>query len=235
MIVAEWPLLRLFDEAAGETGGCCRPPDGIEWLAIAITPRSGSTAFCSVLEKTGVLGRPQEILNPRGPADCILGVRRPASFEEYLKIVAADLGTGGLASFKAAWCDARPLAHSGRCEEFLTACRWVRLDRRDIESQAASLARARRTQRWHRRAGEEAESSATPLSTEEIRRETEYLHFERAGWAEFFAGRGLSPLELFYEDIVADVGTAVESVAALMGRRLTRRYDWRDSAYWKLA
>ncbi len=233
-IGVDWPLLRLFDEKACQ-GGSCRPPDGIEWLAIAITPRSGSTAFCSVLEKTGVLGRPQEVLNPRGPADTLLGARRPASFGDYLGIVAADLGTGGVASFKSAWGDARPLVHSGRCEEFLSACRWVRLDRRDIEAQAVSLALALKTQRWHRTAGQQVEGPTAEVSTDEVRAQVEYLRFEKAGWTEFFAGRGLRPLSLFYEDIVEDVGAAVASVAALMGRRLARPYDWRDSAYWKLA
>jgi LPS sulfotransferase NodH len=235
MTETPWPLLRLFDSSGDELPGDCRPPDGTEWLAIAITPRSGSTAFCSVLERTGLLGRPQEVFNPRGPAEWLLKGLRPASLREYLCIVATECSTGNVVAFKGAWLDVRPLAESGRCEKFLAICRWVRLDRRDIEGQATSLARARRTQVWHRRAGEEPLRAMGSPSAAEIQRELEHLRAERSGWTDFFASRSLLPLEIYYEDIVKDLGTAVESVGALVGRSLPRRYDWADSAYWKLA
>jgi len=154
--------------------------------------------------------------------------------QEYLDIVAAECHLGGVVSFKTAWFDFQPLVRSGWCDEFLQGCRWVYLDRRDIDEQARSLVRARATGLWHQKVGQEMPLQDVELLPTEIEAAKAALRREKEGWREFFATRQIRPLELLYEEIVENVTAPVESVGRLVGQTLSRQYHWDDSAYRKL-
>jgi len=102
---------------------------------------------------------------------------------------------------------------------------WVR--RRDKVRQAISLWRALQTGIW--RLEHPADGAGTPeltYSFEGIDHLRRRLSIDDEGWSRFFAGSGLAPLELYYEDDVEpDPAGAVSRVLAHVGVELPDRWE----------
>lgn len=97
--------------------------------------------------------------------------------------------------------------------------RYVWMRRRDKVRQAISLWRALQTRVWRLdhpdAAGGEPQLRYSFDGIEHLRRR---LSADDAGWARFFAGAGIEPLELVYEeDVEPDPGGAVRRVLAWVG------------------
>jgi LPS sulfotransferase NodH len=91
---------------------------------------------------------------------------------------------------------------------------WVR--RRDDVSQAVSLWRAVQTQAW--RAEEDSGSERSPeYSFAAIQCLLENLRADDLAWGEYFGEQSAATLELFYEDVAADLPGAVASVLERIG------------------
>ncbi|MDE1905632.1 MAG: hypothetical protein KGH75_04190 [Rhodospirillales bacterium] len=77
-------------------------------VMIAFAPRSGSTHLCEVLHAAGQSSKPNEIFNPRGPAQQQMEFLRARHFSDYLENLAS--GPDEMFIFKTSWQDAAPLA-----------------------------------------------------------------------------------------------------------------------------
>jgi trehalose 2-sulfotransferase len=220
-----------------------------QFLVIAATPRTGSWLLCDALADTGLAGTPREYFGAStlGASRRNLGVPR-STLTGYVR-EAAGMARGRRPS-RIAWPSrrsalryARAVAErtstpngvmstkvfKGQFDRFWTRSglepddlgapvRWVRLERRDRAAQAVSRYIASRTGLWtaHHTVRGEVEYDLGDL------REV-FVSLERGsqGWDDWFAARHIEPLPLFYEDVVEDLGGAVDAVLALLGETRT--------------
>ena len=89
--------------AQGFAGVTCPKPA----IMIAMTPRTGSTYLCAALQQAGQSTEPNEVFNPRGPAQHERDRRRAADFAGYLASFARDPDPAFI--FKLGGYDALPL------------------------------------------------------------------------------------------------------------------------------
>lgn len=144
----------MFREVCDELGGAgfrSERPLSSKSLILAILPRTGSQALCSLLAQTGVLGNPKEYLNPRGPLQHWLRRYPAAGLGQYLEALRREQATAnGLFAIKIAFTDLEPLLRSERLSALLGATSFVYLTRQDLTAQAISEYVAMETGVWHR-------------------------------------------------------------------------------------
>ncbi|KRA83371.1 Stf0 family sulfotransferase [Altererythrobacter sp. Root672] len=193
---------------------------------LATVPRSGSTYLSHLLWQTGCLGAPLEYLNfdPTGP----YGHASESSVEQInlwqaaLRGRTSPNGVFGLKGFPMQFA----ALHSSN-QRLLgdvmrgifpsrPASRVIWLHRRDTTAHAISYARAILSGVWRKE--QEAMGRAEPeYSSIAIERATQLIEDAEGAWAAMLADLGITPLELWYEDVVADPSAAVEAVAAYLG------------------
>jgi LPS sulfotransferase NodH len=180
-------------------------------VIIAISPRCGSTFFCSLLEETGAFREIGEFLNPRGPIQMYRERFNPRTVKFYLDAIQnACSGPDGLFGLKAAWLDFEPISNDVNL--LLPNSHYIQIKRQDLAAQALSLYRAITTDFWHKRRGTEA----PPLPRLDLDKALKCLKnivLDIRGWERFFSTNGITPLELSYEeDILKDPAMAVAIV-----------------------
>ncbi|BCW89726.1 Trehalose 2-sulfotransferase [Alphaproteobacteria bacterium SO-S41] len=182
--------------------------------AICTAPRSGSNFLCQILASTGQLGRPLEYFNEGGrrhfddpdyPSD------RQAQIEKILTMGATPNGIYALKIF-AYQHDA--IEGHIRWADALPGLRFVVLQRRDLLGQAISWSRSLQTGQY--RHGQ-ASTGTAHYDAGQIAECLKRVATEYARWDVFFARNGAQPLRLYYEDLTANVASAVADIAALVG------------------
>jgi LPS sulfotransferase NodH len=193
---------------------------------LATVPRSGSTYLSHVLWRTGCLGAPLEYLNfePAGP----YGHANTATAEQNrlwltaLRTRTSPNGVFGLKGFPLqfeALQQGNPplLAHVMR--QVLpprAEGKVVYLRRRDRTAHAISYARALLSGVW-RKEQEHAAMAEPEYSPAAVERASRLIDEQEGAWAAMFADLKLTPLTLWYEDVVEDPAGAVAAVAAHLG------------------
>ncbi len=201
--------------------------------AICTTPRSGSSWLCRLLESTGVLGRPAEYFRTADqagegfddyPTDPAL------QLERVLERGATDNGVYGVKI--CSW--QLVIAQGADFADRLPDLEFVLLERADILGQAISLSRAWQTDRWE---ATMAERAAPAFDAGRIRGCLDEILDGQRAWREWFAGRGIAPRHLVYEDCLRHPFGAIGAIAALVdaepGVRLEIQRDhvtqeWRE-------
>ena len=190
------------------------------------TPRTGSTLLCGLLASTGVAGTPESYLRAEDEAAWASRFRLAERYE-YVDFVrrARDQGStaNGVFAARVMWGTLdevvdrlRPslgaAGHAARDLDVLRAAfgdlRFVHLWREDVLAQAVSWARAEQTGVWHRPndVGDAAEPS---FDREQIAALCATIDRHNGAWHDWFAGNGVEPLEVRYEDLNRDpVGEA---------------------------
>jgi trehalose 2-sulfotransferase len=150
---------------------------------------------------------------------------RDVTWEQHLeRSLRAGRTPNGVFGAKLMWNQVADIAElSGRpadplplLQDLLAPTHWVWVRRRDVLRQAVSLWRALQTQAW--RNGSTAERVAV-YSRAAIAHLTTLLADQDAAWGAFFAGNGLRPLELIYEEYARDISGAVAQVLKHLGVR----------------
>ena len=192
---------------------------------VCATERSGSTLLCELLTGTGVAGRPEEyfeFLNASGR------VRQPREYfaeaddADILELLpplepplpavpwperlaaARERGTtpNGVFGAKMMWAYLGDFLAHGEPEEQLGPLRWVHVERRDTLAQAISLWRAVQTAQWR---AEDRDAAVEPVfHAGAIAHLKDRLEAHAAAWRDWFAERGIEPLEIVYEEFAAD-------------------------------
>ncbi len=216
-----------------------RPKSRINYV-ICMLPRSGSSMFCSILEKTGLLGYPDEYLNPRGVIQMYAGKYSPGTFREYFDLLRRERSTSnGVFGMKVTIDDFKPLIDSSMIKELMSPVQFIFLERQDLVLQAVSSVNAKQTGIWHRDAsGAPYRSIATGearFDEQAIIAEINQLTQMRTNWERFFAIHSISPTRLVYEKILDNINEAVTQVAHAVGVTLTTPIDISMSATSKLA
>ena len=171
--------------------------------------RSGSSFLVRVLISTGELGFPFEYFS-RGGCRREMLADPERGLRDLLRHAASPNGIYGIKLFS------RQLEITGTAGWLgrLPHLQFVHLERRDLLGQAISLLRANQTGQF--------------VSMEPARAEPRYdrraiagllgdIAADQARWRAYFARNGIEPLQLFYEDVVADPQAAASAVAERVG------------------
>ena len=201
-----------------------RPPDR-PWL-LASVPRTGSTYVSHLLWATGCLGAPLEYLNfePAGPYGFANGspVRQAELWLSDLARRTSPNGVFGLKAFPLQFQDLYR-TNPGLVDEIMRTlfprarpARVVQLRRRDRTAHAISYARALISGIWRKE--QEPEDRPEPEYSEQaMKLALRLIDEQEAVWRAMFDDLRIEPLELWYEDVIADAGAAVTAVARYLG------------------
>ena len=196
---------------------------------LASVPRSGSTYVSHLLWQTGCLGAPLEYCNfePTGPyghaADSPAEQRR--LWQTVLTRRTSPNGVFGLKGFPGQFEQLRG-ANPALLGEVMRAvlpsrqaARVILLRRRDRTAQAISYARATLSGIW--RAEQERGGRVEPdYSRIAVERAGKMFEVQEQAWAAMFAELAITPLELWYEEVLADPTAALDSAADYLGVEL---------------
>jgi LPS sulfotransferase NodH len=187
-------------------------PAALRVLCLCYTNRCGSTFLAEAVHSTGRLNMAVELLN----ADSILE-DAATSLGDYLAAQSAWRSQDGILVLKLALPHLDILAQAGILGHSADRLHFVFTTRQDRLDQAISYEIARQTGQW--------------TSLIEIERPLTELHFchatlqgimtaidaENQHFRGFFAANSLQPVELLYEDLVADPDHAVQRIGASIG------------------
>jgi LPS sulfotransferase NodH len=204
---------------------------------VAATPRSGGWLLCEAMTESGVLGSPQEWFQPdQVPvwADELSVPPGPDFAGAYLRAV-RDAGTDGTGVFAAKlhWWHLKwlmqvvrllpasaPMLDADAIAKHFPRPRYVLLTRRDRARQAVSYLRAIETDVWWELDGEPPPEPLPSPDLQRIRWLEEAIAGEERLWRAYFRRHGIVPLELSYEDLVADRAGVLAGVAEHVGVEL---------------
>jgi LPS sulfotransferase NodH len=200
---------------------------------ICTTPRSGSTLLCRYLAATGCAGAPQEyLLEAALPG--LFAKRGVADFPSYFSaLLAAETTPNGVFGAKlmgapdvlsAALARLRELPDLGAPGlapwELVAAAfpgvEYVWLTRRDRLRQALSFYRALRSGRWQSTQAGGAPAPPLALDLGAVDDCLSDLVAWDSAWEDYFAGAGVRPVTLVYEDLVRDPGASVRALLAAL-------------------
>jgi LPS sulfotransferase NodH len=193
---------------------------------LASVPRSGSTYVSHLLWQTGCLGAPLEYCNfePSGPYG-----RAAHSTVEQQRLWRAALmqrtspnGVFGLKGFPGQLQelqDGNPILLAEVMRTVIPSRergRVVLLRRRDRTAHAISYARATLSGIW--RAEQERGGRAEPeYSRIAVERAGRMIEVQEQAWRAMLADLKIAPLELWYEDTLADPAATIDAVADYLG------------------
>ncbi|PJI91459.1 LPS sulfotransferase NodH [Yoonia maricola] len=173
-------------------------------FALCTTPRCGSHFLGHKLHDLGAFGYPLEYLNP---GNWQVWNKRAGERPTLDFIKSIRTGPNGLFAVK--------LHH-----EHLTAFlkheaepldyKFIHLRRRDLTKQAISFARAQQTGAW---ISDMPETAPACYDWALIAEKMDAISRGNADWQSFLRSVGVQPLEMYYEDIVADTPQAIAQIA----------------------
>lgn len=205
---------------------------------VCATERSGSTLLCELLGATGIAGRPEEYFEyldatgrVRQPREYFSPDADPSILEllapldprldqgDWEARLAGALHRGttpnGVFGAKMMWAYLPDfLAHAEPERALGEPLRWIHVGREDKLAQAISLWRAVQTAQWRAADRTHAEPVFHAGAIAALKRRLE--EHEHA-WQDWFAGRGIEPLEIPYEQLAADPHATVCRVLAHLG------------------
>lgn len=184
---------------------------------IASSFRSGSTLLCVRLWETGVLGAPWEYLNFHNEMPLMMSRLQPRSPEDYIeKLLACRTSSNGVFGVKAHFHDfsAGIERYQGLLDR-LSPITYIYIDRRDKLAQAVSMAKAHQTDAWTSLAA--PKSCAPRYCKHEIARCFAEANRQTQDWRRWFRDRGIKPMPVDFEDLVADPGRIVREIVTALG------------------
>lgn len=193
---------------------------------LASVPRSGSTYLSHLVWQTGCLGAPLEYCNfdPRGPYGHAAGspVEQQRLWRTALMRRTSPNGVFGLKGFPGQFQELQD-GNPGLLADVMRTLiptrergRVVLLRRRDRTAHAISYARALLSGIW--RAEQERGGRAEPeYSRIAVERADKMIEVQEQAWRAMLADLGIAPLELWYEDALADPAATIDAVADYLG------------------
>ena len=184
---------------------------------IATTPRCGSHYLGHLLAATGMLGSPLEYFSKgrlRDWQEKLATAHRPDLFRQLLRRRTSPSGWFGV---KAHWPQFEQIFSDEAVFPLFHFSRFIHIQRRDRIAQAVSWVIAQQSAAWisfHQASDEPRYDFAA------INNALAVIDAQTATWNDFFTSRQIAPLDVLYEDLVANPAATVDAVLAHCG--LTR-------------
>ena len=180
---------------------------------IASQPRCGSHYLAQLLRSTDQAGVPLEYFHTKHWKRWVKRCGQSNPLSAFRILCQLRTTPNGVFGVKAHWRQFQ-MACRLRLEDEFSGARFIQITRQDLLGQAISLVIASQTGSWiHDRKPDRAPD----FSFTAIQAAIGQLLAERSGWDRFFATTGIEPLRISYEDLVADVDSTMERVAAHIG------------------
>lgn len=214
------------------------PPKDEKLIILCMTPRSGSTALASVLDKTKQLGRGGERLNRKEGASLDQIARRYQSRTKVDLLSAAinhSASKNGVRLIKCALPQIYPFLKDAACIERLANAKFALLTRRDMLGQAISLYRGHKSGVWHSPQAGAGKIRPIEYDYSMIHKQLWLLGNMIGSFGRVFAALGISPVPITYEQVVSDTNTVVQRLAGLAGVELEQEIDLSTSGHTKMA
>lgn len=174
--------------------------------------RVGSTFLSEKLNRTGVLGTSEEMMN----AYYVNKVRKEnslTSLEDYLRhCVKTTTTLNGVFSFKCQLDAIIPLIQAGELPDKSRQWSWISIHRRDLIAQAVSLTKAKASGSWHTTTNTQEEVSPSKVTLKDIHRNYEIILRKEGANELFFQKNRLKPLRLYYEDFQTEQLPTLEKI-----------------------
>lgn len=189
---------------------------------ICTTPRSGSNLLCDYLSSTGLFGSPAEFMNPRtakhfadrwGCVDESGVINFGAYLDRLLKVMRTSNGVFGMKILHDDYYHFRAFP---AFRQFLERTKLIYLTRKDKVRQAVSYYIASRTGQWIHTDIPNVSVDAIEFDSAAIETEMAMLIEHDVRWRVFFAMLNVTPLEIYYEDIINDPRGVVSEVGRFL-------------------
>jgi trehalose 2-sulfotransferase len=180
---------------------------------LCTTPRSGSHFLGHLLQRSGSFGYPLEYFNPLNLPEWQKRAAAEGASEVVEFLESKRTSPNGCFGIKLHYSHLTRAVEVIGLRPLIDRWRFVLLRRRDVLGQAISWARASQTRAWISGMPELAPASYDRAAV--AYRLTLVLE-HTAGWQRFLAENGVLPLELTYEDVMANPADAVARIADLL-------------------
>ncbi len=204
---------------------------------ICATPRTGSTLLCGLLASTGVAGNPESYFRVQDEAAWAsrFGIAGHYEFAEFVRrardhgstpngVFAARMMWGTLtevvARLRLTFGDSDTLMSDLEVLELMFGdLRFVYLWREDVIAQAVSWARAEQTNLWHAPIdGPDGGADPEPsFDRDQIAELCATIDCHNHAWRDWFAGVGVQPVEVRYEDLDRDPSKSTRELLERLG------------------
>ncbi len=190
---------------------------------LAITPRSGSSYLCDLMQQTNLLGSPGEHLSHKRIA-INLGNIPARTPDEYLRNLCRALQSkNGVTGLKVSWYQFRVFSEAMENPRPLTRFQYIYLYRRNRAAQAVSLYRATATKYFHTDAppteAAVAQSEALAYDFPAIDHWYRHIQDQEHGRQRYFDTHRIFPLCIAYEDLEEDAGAILRRLATFLNIR----------------
>ncbi len=192
-------------------------------------PRSGSTMLCDMLSRTQIAGQPASYFRRQDISKWAekfgLNASSGVVDEEYLEAVhEAGSSANGIFGARIMW-DSMAEVADYLLDHFPSPngeVAYVYLSRKDVISQAISLAKALQTGLWHvradgsiQRSGPEQKATFDAALIDSCLLE---IQEDASAWQKWFHKENIEPLEIVYEELVEDPKNIVGKVLTCLGQ-----------------
>lgn len=176
---------------------------------IATTPRCGSHYLGHLLRNTGVLGSPLEYFSRGRITDWQARLGTATRKELFSQLLRRRTSPSGWFGVKAHWPQFEHVMSDPMLLDLFRLERFVQLVRSDRLAQAVSLVIAQQTSAW---ISFHALKRQPVYDTPAIAAALAGIDHQLSCWQAFFLSRGIEPLVLDYDDLVADPAACVQRV-----------------------
>jgi LPS sulfotransferase NodH len=199
---------------------------------IAATPRSGSWLLAEILANTGVVGEPHEYFRPDfvGHWAAEWGLSASAGIRRYIAAAitcarsANGVFTAKLHWYQLLWLTTALAVEAGFPPEppadlanWFPNPRYLLLLRRDKARQAISYYRAATSGVWFATDEHTRSPDVVDCDFQQVRWFEDVLVDQETRWRTYLSRYDVTPLEVWYEDVVADRAGTVARVLELLG------------------
>ncbi len=176
-------------------------PDGLTYVIVVFTNRSGSSFLCELLGSTGYFNVGQEVLNQ----DLVISTCAQtgwASFSSYFAATAAENARNGHFVFKSSVGQLAVMAHHGLLARIMPSARFLVTERTDKLAQAISWSIAVQTDHYTS-GGPKPDRPPPVYDFAALRSHVAHFLEVHATIGLFMTLNGLTPLHIQYESLAA--------------------------------
>lgn len=188
---------------------------------VAMTPRSGSSYLCHVIEGTKRLGIPGEYLNQDFIPEIVKTIPGRTSSEYFKNVEKVKKSKNGVYGLKASWFQFESFYNSLDDVTCLSNYRYIYLTRRNLAAQAVSLYKATESNVFHTNInhGDEKLQALEKLEYDfyKINQWYEHIVMQERGWRNYFLEHRISPCYVTYEEVDEDIGPVIKRISQFVG------------------
>jgi LPS sulfotransferase NodH len=199
-------------------GAEVRLPDGLTYVFLVFTHRTGSFYLADLLTTSGYFNQAQEAF-ALGPVSAVCRRERIGSFSAYFAAVAGLHARNGCYVVKSTIGQLLMLAWHGVLQRVLPRSRFIVIERMDKLAQVISWSIADQTGDFQAYAEAGAPAKSAPVyDGKDLRERLARLAHDSALTTSFIGLNGLLPLHVGYERLIADPAGTAASVCAFLDR-----------------